>query len=274
VRARDAALRARERLAAAGLDDAAFEAEYLVRDAAGLTRAAFFEGATLPAAAMASVEAAIARREQREPAPYITGRREFRGLDLAVGPGVLVPRPETELLVDLAVHEAMESAGPLVVDVGTGTGCVAVAVAIELEGWGRVVAIDVSEAALGYARLNARRHGAPVRFVLGDLATPLRVADIIVANLPYIASEDIDALEPEVSRWEPRVALDGGPDGLRLIRRLVADCGQRLRPRLLALEVGYGMAETTAAIARGHGATTSVVRDFAGIDRVVCCRWR
>jgi release factor glutamine methyltransferase len=96
---------------------------------------------------------------------------------------------------------------------------------------------------------------------------------VVLANLPYIATEEIDALEPEVSRWEPRVALDGGGDGFDLIRRLVADCALRLRPRLLALEVGYGMAGVAAAIGASHGAVTSVVKDLAGIDRIVCCRW-
>jgi release factor glutamine methyltransferase len=273
MRAREAAARARERLAAAGVDDAAFEAEYLVRDAAGISRAQFYADPELPASCAPAIESAIARRLGREPAPYITGHREFRGLDLAVGPGVLVPRPETELLVDLALAEADALADPLIVDVGTGTGCVAIAIARELRGSGRTVAVDVSAAALAYARLNASRHGARVDFVHGDLASALRKADIVVANLPYIASGDIDLLEPEVSRWEPRVALDGGPDGFRLIRRLVADCGQRLRPRLLALEVGYGMAATAVEIGKAHGAVTDVVKDLAGVDRMVCCRW-
>jgi release factor glutamine methyltransferase len=112
-----------------------------------------------------------------------------------------------------------------------------------------------------------------VSLVLGDLASGVGRADIVVANLPYIPAFEIDLLEPEVSKWEPRVALDGGEDGYALIRRLIDDCALRLRPRLLALEVGYGMAATTAEIAGAAGATTATLKDFADIDRIVCCRW-
>jgi release factor glutamine methyltransferase len=274
VKARAVAADVRKRLAAAGVEDAGFEAEYLVRNAAGLTRAEFFADPELAATAPLAIEEAAIRREAREPAPYITGTLDFRGLDISVGPGVLVPRPETEMLVDIACVEARGLASrPTIVDVGTGSGCIAVATAAELRERATVVAIDISGEALRYARLNAERHGAPVRFLRGDLAAAIGRADVILANLPYIPAPEIDLLEPEVSKWEPRVALDGGADGYALIRRLVADCGARLRPRLLALEVGYGMAATTAAIAREARARTNIVKDFGDIDRVVCCRW-
>lgn len=273
MKARDAAAAVRDRLAAAGIADAAFEAEYLVRAAAGLPRPAFFANPELPDAAIAAIAASVARRQAREPAPYITGHREFWGLDFAVGPGVLVPRPETELLVEIAVAETRDLERAVVADIGTGSGCIAVAVATEVPGV-MVVASDISPEALAVARHNARRHRARVSFLRGDLAAPIGRADVVVANLPYIATDEIDALEPEVSRWEPRIALDGGGDGFDLIRRLVADCAQRLRPRLLALEVGYGMASTASAIATGQGAAVEVTNDLAGIERVVCCRWR
>jgi release factor glutamine methyltransferase len=270
VRTREAAAIARLRLAEAGVEDAAFEAEYLVRGVTGLSRAEFFLDRDVADAVL--VEAAVQRREAREPAPYITGEREFWGMRFEVGSGVLVPRPETELLVEIARDDASGWPGAVIADIGTGSGCIAISVARELPR-ARVVAIEISASALGYARRNAAANGARVAFLLGDLASPLGYADIVLANLPYIATDEIDALEPEVSHWEPRVALDGGGDGFNLIRRLVDDCATRIRPRLLALEVGYGMAATAAEIAAATGAATTPVKDFAGIDRVVCCRW-
>ncbi len=277
MNARILAGEAAERLAAAGIEDARFEAEYLVRSAAGLTRAAYFAGAPVGPDVPANAARFVDRRAEREPAAYITGSREFWGMAFEVGPGALVPRPETELLVELALRDAAALARPVIADIGTGTGAIAVAIAKELAAAGRsgahVIAIDVSGEALAYARRNAATHGANLTFLAGDLASPLRRADIVLANLPYIPTEEIDALEPEVSRWEPRVALDGGEDGFALIRRLLDECQHRLRPRLLALEVGFAMAPTAAALARERGATVEVHRDLAGIERVVCCRW-
>lgn len=274
MRARVLAAEGRERLAAAGIESPAFEAEYLVRTAAGIDRAAFFLDPELQPPDVCAARAAIARRCRREPAAYVTGEREFWGLSFAVGPGVLVPRPETELLVELALAEARSAGGrSVIVDVGTGSGCVAVATARELPG-ARVVAVDLSPDALAFATINAARHAPGVCLVRGDLARGVGTASIVLANLPYIATDEIDALEPEVSRWEPRVALDGGGDGFDLLRRLVADCAVRLRPQLLALEVGYGMAATARGIVEEHGAVSSVHRDLAGVERVVCARWR
>lgn len=270
--ARELVMRARERLASAGVPDAAFEAELLVRNATGLTRAEYLAGTTVTTAGSSRSEAMVERRVAREPASYITGTREFWGMDFEVGPGVLVPRPETELLVELALSEARSLVRPVIVDVGTGTGCIAIALCRELKD-GYVVAVDVSREALGYARRNAARHGARPSWLAGDLAAGLRHADIVLANLPYIATDEIDALEPEVSEWEPRVALDGGADGFALIRRLLGDCAGRLRPRVLAIEVGFGMAAQAAALANERGAVTTIHQDLARIDRVVCCRW-
>lgn len=157
-------------------------------------------------------------------------------------------------------------------DIGTGTGCIAVSVALHAPG-ARVIATDISPAALAVARRNRERHGAKVQFLAGDLASPIRHADIILANLPYIPTDDVRALEPEVRDFEPIVALDGGPDGLSLIRRLIDDCASRLRPRLLALEVAYGQAQSAETYAKQRGARTEVLKDLAGIDRVVCARW-
>jgi release factor glutamine methyltransferase len=194
-------------------------------------------------------------------------------MPFAVGPGVLVPRPETELLVDVALAEARNHARPTILEVGTGSGCVAISTERELGGRSRVVATEVSPAALAFEHLNRDTLGVEVELILGSLASVVRTATIIQANLPYIPAAEIDALEPEVSRWEPRVALDGCVDGFALIRALIADCATRLRPALLALEVGYGQAAAVAAIGGEHGAKAELRKDLGGIDRVVCLRW-
>jgi len=268
----EAAARAARQLAGAGVPDARFEAEYLARQSAGVSRASYFAGAEASSEAEDCLSEATSRRARREPASYITGTREFYGRDFIVGQGVLVPRPETELLVELALRELDQQPGLTVVDVGTGSGAVGVSVAAERPA-ARIAGIDISAGALSYARVNASRHAPRMHMIQGDLAQPIGRADVILANLPYIPAGDIDALEPEVSKWEPRVALDGGKDGLAVIRRLVADCGERLRPRLLVLEVGYGQAGGVAQLAGGAGATVTTIKDLSGIDRVVCGRW-
>jgi len=273
VNARAAAQSAVPKLAAAGIEDAGFEAELLARTAAGISRAAYFAGAPLAPVDRERFEDWVGRRTAREPAPYITGEREFYGRPFAVGPGVLVPRPETELLVELALAELDREPGLVVLEVGTGSGAVAVSIAAERPS-ATIIATEVSPAAAAFATANAARHAPGVQVVLADLAAPLGRAEIVLANLPYIPTWEIDALEPEVSKWEPRVALDGGDDGFALIRRLIDDCAGRLRPRLLALEVGFGQAATVEGILRAAGAEPWAVKDFAGIDRIVCARWR
>ena len=256
------------------MEDARFEAEYLVRTVGRISRAQYFACAALDPRLEPEIDAAIARRSAREPAAYVTGEREFYGLAFAVGPAVLVPRPETELLVEIALAEPSGRDSRVVVDVGTGSGAIAVAVALAPGGASHVVATEISADALVFARLNARRHSSPVRFLRCNLLDAVARADIVLANLPYIPSGEIDALEPEVSRWEPRVALDGGVDGFTVIRQLVADCAHRVRPRLLALEVGFGQAGAVQELCDDAGARTNLVKDLAGIDRIVCARWR
>ena len=270
---REIAASARERLRAAGIEDARFEAEYLVRNLGQLSRSAYFAGASPPDERLDTIESGVARRVLREPAAYVTGEREFRGLVFSVGPAVLVPRPETEMLVEIAT-EGAAILGPraVIVDVGTGSGAVAVSLAVELP-LARVVATDVSPAALAFARLNRDRYEARLSLLRGDLLSAVRHANIVLANLPYIPTGEIDALEPEVSRWEPRVALDGGHDGFVLIRRLVEDCAERLRPALLALEVGFGQAAAVRKICMTAGARVETRVDLAGIERIVLARW-
>ena len=274
MRLREAARGVASELRAAGIPDPELEAEVLARNAAAVSRTAYFAGIEANAAEITTLHALLERRLGREPSAYITGSREFYGRDFAVGRGVLVPRPETELLVELGLEEVRRAATDLVVvDVGTGSGAVAVSIAAERPE-SIVVGIDVSGEAVRTAARNAGRHAPRTRLAQGDLLSAVGCADVVLANLPYVPSAEIEALEPEVSRWEPRVALDGGADGLDLIRRLVADCDRRVRPSLLALEVGFGQADAVSAELERCGRQPWIVKDLAGIDRVVCARWR
>ena len=272
MKARAAAARVRAELEAAGIPDAAIEAEVLTRHASGLSRSAFFADMAVDEGTWARLDALIARRLRREPTPYLTGVREFHGIELVVGPGALIPRPETELLVEIGLAELERDPEAIVLDMGTGCGGVAIAVASAAPG-ARVLATDVSASTLELAALNVERCRVAVSLMRGDLASGIARADIILANLPYVPAGIIETLQPEVRGWEPRVALDGGEDGLDLVRALLADCSARLRPRLLAFEVGMGQARRVVEIAEGLGAEAAIEHDLAGWERVVTARW-
>ena len=272
MRARTAAARAQARLEAAGVPDAAIEAELLTRHAGALSRSAFFAGEPLPAGAGERLEALVARRRRREPTPYLTGVREFHGLELAVGPETLIPRPETELLVGIGLDALARRPQATLADVGTGCGAIAIAVASAAPR-ARVIAADVSAGALAAAARNIARHSVNVSLVRCDLAHGLARADVVLANLPYVPERAIETLQPEVRDWEPRLALNGGADGLDLVRALLADCGTRLQPALAAFEVGTGQAARVAEQAQALGAEASIARDPAGRERVVVARW-
>ena len=223
---------------------------------------------------------ALRRRAAGEPLQYILGTQAFRGLDIAVRPGVLIPRPETELVIE-EVH-ALDLSGNCLrmADVGTGSGCLALALAVEFPD-ATIHAIDCSDAALEVAKSNAVRHGVQdrIRFLRGDLLEPLSLypemqADlsVIVANLPYIPTRELDTLQPEVRDFEPRLALDGGPDGLTFYRRLLCDALVFLRPGgSLVLEMGQGQAvrirEEAERLSAWH--IRSIRQDDAGIERVI-----
>lgn len=218
--------------------------------------------------------ALVARRADREPLAYITGRREFWSLDLTVGPGVLDPRPDSETVVEAALARVVDRQRPLrVLDIGTGSGCLLLALLAELPGaYG--IGVDVSRAAIAVAQANATRTGLRDRasFVRSDWTAALDGRfDLIVSNPPYIPSADLARLAPEVARHEPRGALDGGPDGLDAYRSLAPELG-----RLLAvdghavLEVGFDQAGAVAGILETRGMSVAGVhRDLAGIDRCV-----
>ena len=223
----------------------------------------------VPAEVVQRYRSWIERRAAGEPAHHLTGSCPFWGREFLVTPEVLVPRPETELLVQTAL-ELPVSATARVLDVGTGSGCIAVSLAAERLRW-RVCAVDRSLAALSVARRNIERHGVEVALILGDLASAAAPPwDLVVANLPYIPSADLGRLPEEVYH-DPPSALDGGADGLDLVRALLADL-----PRLLrvcggaVLEIGENQADAVATVAAGAGlAVARRVRDAGGCERVV-----
>jgi release factor glutamine methyltransferase len=211
----------------------------------------------------------LERRAAGEPAHHLIGSCRFWGRDFEVGPAVLVPRPETEIVIEVALTLPL-GRNARVLDVGTGSGCIAVTLAAERPQW-RVSAVERSSAALDVARRNARCHGVELASWLGDLATAAAPPwDLVVANLPYIRSGDLAGLPLEVSH-DPRSALDGGGDGLDLIRRLVADLGRLLRPCGGAiLEIGDNQADGVSDLAAAAGlAVARRLRDPGGAERVV-----
>jgi release factor glutamine methyltransferase len=211
----------------------------------------------------------LIRREGREPVAYITGHRGFRLIELAVDERVLVPRPETELLVEIGLTLAQ---GARVADVGTGSGAIALALKQERPDLD-VVATDREPGALAVAQANAARLGLDVAFAEGDLLDAIDgPLDAVLSNPPYVTEDEYAGLEPEVVEYEPRRALVAGADGLDTIRRLLPAAAARAVP-FVALEVGAGQAGAVATLARGAGyAEIELHRDLAGIDRVVVAR--
>lgn len=280
----EAVQRAHSTLDAAGIPDAWLEAELLVCQARGALRTEMHacpEAALTPEQA-AGLEALLRRRCRREPFSYLLGRREFYGLGFEVTPAVLVPRPETELLVEEALgwwarekrRSDLYQAPRLIADVGTGSGCLAITLARMLPD-ALVYAIDCSNEALAVARRNCLRHEVwqQVQLLLGDLLTPAPVpVDLIVANLPYVPTSEMAGLQPEVRDYEPRLALDGGPDGAEHIMRLLKTARAKLRlGGALLLEFHPPQRALLEAVAAAcfPGARVRVVPDLAGLDRML-----
>ena len=288
TRVHDALRETGQRLASSGSDAPNLEARVLVETALDRSRVWVYQhpDTTLDREQRRRLQQLVERRQGGEPLAYILGSREFYGRSFLVDPRVLVPRQDTETLLDRALAFARRhlvasngttrgSDAPLtrVVDVGTGSGILGVSLALELPA-AHVILIDRSEDALVVAEANGRRHAVDDRIslvqgdLLGCLAGPV---DLIVANLPYVPSDEIDRLQPEVRR-EPRAALDGGPDGLDVYRRLLSEAPSRLSPRgALFAEIGHGQGAAAIGLARQHfpGHVIFVHPDFEGRDRVL-----
>jgi len=264
-------------LAAAGIETARVEAEWLLAEVVGVSRGRLALEPQRPVDADSGARYArmIARRSTREPLQHIVGTQAFRDVVVRVGPGAMVPRPETETLVGWALALLPDVPSPVVFDVGTGTGCIACAIAAERPA-SRVVALEISPAAVALARANVAALGLEARVAVleSDLFAALgRLrADLVVANPPYLPSALIDALAPEVSRFDPRLALDGGSDGLDVIRRIARETRAYLTPGgVLALETaGGGQAGATVELLRAAGFDDARTRaDLAGVERFV-----
>jgi release factor glutamine methyltransferase len=306
------------------LPSARLDAEVLIAAALGTSRVQLYVQFERPLGPdeLANIRELVRRRQNGESVAYVVGKKEFFGLELAVDARVLVPRPDTETLVDEALArwrertvasveapqdleqapaepgeeippadgeadtassrtrpevevEVARTVQPRVADVGTGSGAIILAIGKQLRG-AELFAVDVSADALAVARANGERHAIPVIWLEGDLALPLAAHgpfDLVVANLPYIPTMDIPSLSPDV-RAEPHLALDGGSDGLALVRRLVATAPRLLAPGgALVLEIGAGQAEATRQLLVDAGLTDlRVRRDLGGVDRVVSAR--
>ena len=255
-----------DRLRRAGCDSPRLDAELLLARTLGVDRARLVMDRSEPlgGAAAAGFAALLSRREAREPVAYILGRRDFRRITLHVDRRVLIPRPETELLVEVALELAP---GASVADVGTGSGAVALALADERPDL-MVTGLDIDPGALEVARANRARLGLEARFRCADLLDEERY-DAVLANLPYVA--DGAGLAPEITDYEPAGALFAGRDGLEVVRRLVTQVGARSpRPALLGLEISPEQAPTTVALVRSAGYVTVLTHaDLAGHARVV-----
>ena len=272
---------ARDRFMNAGISAnlSALDAEVLARQVLGWDRARFLtdrnEAAT--SAFLLRYEPLVARRERREPVSYILGMREFWGLPFEVGPDVLIPRQETEFIVEETLALTGKDSRPLIVDVGTGSGCIAIALAHEIPG-ARVIATDVSRHALEVARRNADRYGVSDRITFVETSFLDGIesgADVIVSNPPYVPSVSQRGLTPEVRDYEPAVALFGGEDGLDGLRSVLEGAAVKLAPGgWLVMEFGCGQDDCVTGLVTGvNGLDLVKIRhDLQDIPRTVVCR--
>jgi len=267
-----------QKLEAAGIPDARLEAEVLVMNVMRMARQNIFgeQDTEVSEEQQAALDELLERRYNREPLAYLLGQREFYGINVMLTPAVLIPRPETEGLVEHALFMAlmgMESTDLIIADVGTGSGAIAINLAIHLPA-AKIFAVDVADEVLDVAAFNIRAHGVSERVTLGigDLLEPVpEPIDLIVANLPYIPTDRISPLQPEVQQ-EPTLALDGGPDGLELIRRLLTQAESKLKDSgIILLEMDPDQIPVVQELAIQHfpEGSTSVEEDLAGMDRIL-----
>ena len=283
LRVADVLIEGARRLLAAGIESARLDAEVLLGHLLCRSREELLIDGRIPLSEeqQQTYDGLLQRRSEREPVAYITGRKEFWSKEFRVTPEVLIPRPETECLVEIALKLAGTWREPLkILDVGTGSGAIAIALAGELPG-AEIFATDISPAALTVARLNAAENGVAVKvhFIEGDFFGALAETGVkfhlLVSNPPYIRRGDIAGLPPEVGRWEPPCALDGGVDGLDYYRRLAAESFAYLRPGgAVIVEIGADMADPVKALFCEATADVEVCPDYSGRDRVVVARLR
>ncbi len=271
-----------DRLSQAGIANAKLEALWIVEEALGVSRVRILSYGedVLDAENYQRAISLIERRAAQEPLQYVLGSQEFCGLDMVVNPGVLIPRPESELLVEEAIALLGAHPQPVILDVGTGSGCLGISIGLALKR-ARVIASDRSLSALQVARTNARKHGMDSRisWLAGDLLAPLLSSGLagkvtaIIANLPYISHDEWDRLSPDVKDFEPCLALDGGPDGLDVYRRLLQEAPGVLAPEgVVLMEMGLGQADCLCREVSDSNRfeVTKVQPDSQGIPRMVC----
>ena len=270
-----------EELTSAGIEDADSEARIILRETAGLSATDIHgrPGDEITSDIYNEIQTIVKRRLMREPLQYIYGRWDFMGLSFAVRPGVLIPRPDTEIMVETVMGRLHD--GMRILDLCTGTGCILISL-LKYSNGCEGVGVDISAEALALAQENADNinNSASISFLQGDLygaltemVTPITF-DIIVSNPPYIPADVIDTLEPEVKKYEPRLALDGGDDGLDIIRRIIDGAQAHLiKGGELFLEIGYDQGQAVSALMREAGfADVEVIPDYAGLDRVAAGR--
>ena len=268
-------------LAAKGVDSPRLATELLLAEALGTERLGLYMRFDQPLRSeeLTGYKEMLKRARAMEPVARILGRKEFWGLDLIIGPEVLCPRPETELLVELALEALKGAETPRVLDLCTGSGAVALALAHEIPGV-KATGCDISDGALDIARQNSLALGLDSRisWLRGDLFAPVAAAggffDLITANPPYVTREEWEALSPEVKQYDPALALVGGEDGLDLIRPILAGAPAHLRAgSTLLMEIGYKQGSAALDIARKTGAyeKARLAKDLAGVERVLVC---
>jgi len=262
-------------LKAEGIESPQLDAEILLAHSLGLSRSqlcAQLDGKPDPVVEE-TYKSLVARRLQHEPVAYVTGHKEFYGLDLYVDRRVLIPRPETETLVEVAMTIVRQNQVSPLAEVGVGCGAVAIALTVNLPGV-EIYAVDASSDALAVAQANCERHAAldRVHLLRGDLLDPLpEPVGLIVANLPYVSDEELKNLPRDIIEYEPLSAIVGGQDGLQHIRRLLAQARPNLKPPgIICLEIGATQASAVneLALKQFPGATIGLVKDLAGLDRV------
>ncbi len=269
-----------------GIEDAAKEAEILIVETLRTSKSKLYAGRfEMSEDESKQIDALASRRARREPLQYIIGHVEFHGLKIKVGQGVLIPRPETELLAEEVIRLFTVHCSPFtVLDLCTGSGCLALAIAKHFPD-AEVYGSDISKDAIRYAKENAGLNGIRnAVFLKGSLFEPLKQImfsgvqsfkfDVIVSNPPYIRSGDMPNLQPEINKWEPRNALDGGEDGLSYYRTILSEArGYLMISGVIFLEIGEGQAEEVSVIAMQNGfCNISVIKDYAGIERIVSAR--